>query len=118
MDPPTPHMPLDPHKRYFRVREVSAIVGVPSYVLRFWEREFPALRPRRTASGHRLYRHRDVALLRTIKHLLHDRGFTIAGARRQLETGPSPAPETDAARLLAEVRRELRQLRRLLDDPA
>lgn len=114
MNQPTARPHLDPAKRYYRVREVSAIVGVPAYVLRFWEREFSGLRPRRTASGHRLYRHADVVLLGRIRHLLHERGFTIAGARRQLadRTGGDDPP--DAAAVLAEVRRELEDLRRML----
>jgi DNA-binding transcriptional MerR regulator len=106
---------LDPHKRYYRIREASAVVGVPAYVLRFWERQFPALRPQRAASGHRLYRPRDLELLLQIKHLLHEQHFTIAGARKVLKTAEPPAPADTAAGLLDEVRRELRALRQMLD---
>ena len=106
---------LDPHKRYYRIREASAVVGVPAYVLRFWERQFPAVRPQRAASGHRLYRPQDLELLIQIKHLLHERHFTIAGARKVLSAPVQEAPADTVAGLLDEVHRELKALRRLLE---
>ena len=125
---------LDPAKRYYRIREASAVVGVPAYVLRFWERQFNGLRPKRTASGHRLYRREDLDLLLQIKHLLHERQYTIAGARQHLQAkAPTPTDrdasaadpadqgvrdaDPRAAELLGRVYRELKQLRRLLDGP-
>ena len=84
-----------PNKLYFRIGEVAKIVGVKPYVLRYWETEFPILKPGKTPSRHRLYRRRDVELLLEIKHLLYEDGFTIAGAKKQLkdsENSPAPAP--------------------------
>ena len=83
-----------PNKLYFRIGEVAKIVGVKPYVLRYWETEFPVLKPGKTPSRHRLYRRRDVELLLEIKHLLYEDGFTIAGAKKQLkdrENSSAPA---------------------------
>ena len=66
-----------PDKFYFKVGEVSKITGVPAYVLRFWETEFKSIRPKRTSSGQRLYRKKDIQRLLTIKHLLYEKRFTI-----------------------------------------
>ena len=77
-----------PNKLYFKVGEVSAIVGVPAYVLRFWESEFKKINPKRTPSGQRLYRKRDVELILKIKHLLYEKKFTIQGAKQHLKIGP------------------------------
>ena len=73
-----------PEKKYFRIGEVSRIVGVDTYVLRYWETEFPRVRPHRTKSKQRLYRKKDVEQLLYIKKLLHDEGYTISGARKVL----------------------------------
>lgn len=83
--------PPIPDKMYFRVGEVSRLVGVPPYVLRFWESEFPGLIPKKSGSGHRLYRRKEVALLLEIKQLLYDQRFTIEGARRHLQERVKPA---------------------------
>jgi DNA-binding transcriptional MerR regulator len=72
-----------PDKLYFRIREVSKLTNTKAYVLRYWETEFPILRPERK-SGQRLYRRKDVETVFRIKRLLYDQGFTIEGARRQL----------------------------------
>jgi DNA-binding transcriptional MerR regulator len=72
-----------PNKLYFRIREVSKLTNTKAYVLRYWETEFPVLKPERK-SGQRLYRRRDVETVLKIKHLLYDQGFTIEGARKQL----------------------------------
>ena len=79
-----PETPEIPDKLYFRIGEVSALLGVETYVLRYWETEFPMLQPIKSPSGHRLYRQEDVDLVFRIKRLLYDEGFTIAGARRYL----------------------------------
>jgi len=76
---------LLPDKPYFKIGEASKITGVENHVLRYWEKEFSQIRPRRSPSGQRLYRHKDVACFLHIKHLLHERGFTIAGARNVLD---------------------------------
>ena len=78
--------PLElPDKLFFRIGEVSRIAQVPSSVLRFWESEFPRIKPKRTDAGQRLYRKSDVQLILTIRHLLYDRKFTIKGAREYLK---------------------------------
>ena len=77
-----------PDKLYFRIREVSKLTDTKAYVLRYWETEFPVLKPERK-SGQRLYRRRDVLTVLKIKHLLYDQGFTIEGARRQLREKPA-----------------------------
>ncbi len=90
-----------PHKLYFRIGEVARVVGVKPYVLRYWESEFAVLRPEKTASGHRLYRRRDVEILLDIKRLLYDEKFTISGAKKRLresnKEGDTPPPSTDSA---------------------
>ena len=78
--------PAIPQKLYFRIGEVSRLVGVKPYVLRYWETEFPGLAPNKSGAGHRFYRRKDVELLLQIKQLLYDKRFTIEGARRHLET--------------------------------
>ncbi len=75
---------LIPDKLYFRIGEVSKLCRLPSYVLRFWETEFPQLKPTKSSTGQRMYRRRDVENVLRIKTLLYDQGFTIAGARQQL----------------------------------
>src|SRR5271166_5962346 len=73
-----------PDKLYFRIGEVAGLCRLPAYVLRFWETEFPQLKPVKSSTGHRMYRKRDVESVVRIKRLLYDDGFTIAGARLQL----------------------------------
>lgn len=77
-----------PEKLYFRIGEVSRLIGVPPYVLRYWESEFPGLAPKKSGTGHRFYRRKDVELLLQIKQLLYEKRFTIEGARRHLEIQP------------------------------
>lgn len=73
-----------PDKLYFRIGDVASLCSLPAYVLRFWETEFPQLKPHKGGSGQRLYRKRDVEIVLEIKRLLYDEGFTIAGARKTL----------------------------------
>lgn len=80
-----------PDKLYFPIREVAEIVGVETYVLRFWEKEFPMLQPVKESSGHRRYRRKDIEMVLEIRRLLYDEGFTIPGARTALQKG-APAP--------------------------
>jgi len=75
-----------PDKLYFRIGEVARLAGIKPYVLRFWETEFPALGPRKSGTGHRLYRRKDVELVLEIKRLLYEKRFTIEGARKSMET--------------------------------
>ena len=79
--------PVIPDKLYFRIGEAARLCGVPSYVLRFWEREFAQLRPGKGGTGQRLYRRRDVEMVLRIKALLYDEGYTIPGARQLLRGG-------------------------------
>ena len=80
MPPPRPL----PDKLFFRIGEVAEIVGVKPHVLRYWESEFNVLKPMKTRGSHRQYRRRDVELAMRIKQLLHDEGYTIAGAKKRM----------------------------------
>src|SRR5436305_10120908 len=77
-----------PDKLYFRIGEVSRLAGIKPYVLRFWETEFPGLGPKKSGSGHRLYRRKDVELVLEIKRLLYEKRYTIEGARKLLDRRP------------------------------
>ena len=89
---------LDLEGGLYRIGEVSRMTGVKAFVLRYWETEFPMLEPEKGPNGRRSYRQEDVELIRKIKRLLYDEGFTIAGARRHLrEGGGLGESETGAA---------------------
>src|ERR1700691_1701731 len=90
--------PPIPDKLFFRIGEVSQLVGVEPYVLRYWESEFPGLSPRKSNTGQRMFRRKDVELLLTIKQLLYEKKFTIEGARKALKSGK--AEKTEAAALV------------------
>src|SRR5712675_3714867 len=77
---------LIPDKLYFRIGEVATLCRLPAYVLRFWETEFPQLKPVKSSTGQRMYRRRDVESVLRIKQLLYEKGFTISGARQQLRS--------------------------------
>jgi len=108
-----------PDKLFFRIGEAAQLVGVEPHVLRYWESEF-RMRPQRSASGQRMYRRRDIARFLRIRKLLHDEGFTIAGARKVLTegTGSSSAAVTsadssrltDALQRIAELRSHVSEL--------
>jgi DNA-binding transcriptional MerR regulator len=93
-------LPEIPDKLFFRIGEVSQIVGVEAYVLRYWESEFKGLSPRKSSSGQRMFRRRDVELLLQIKYLLYDRKFTIEGARLALQDLSRDKDKKDKARKL------------------
>jgi len=82
--------PVIPDKLYFRIGEVARLCRLPAYVLRFWETEFPQLKPVKSSSGQRMYRQRDVENVLRIKKLLYQEGFTIAGARQHLKAEAKP----------------------------
>jgi len=82
--------PVIPDKLYFRIGEVATLCHLPAYVLRFWETEFPQLKPVKGSTGQRMYRQRDVEFVLRIKKLLYDEGFTIAGARQHLKAEAKP----------------------------
>src|SRR5581483_2600661 len=90
-----------PDKLYFRIGEVARLAGIKPYVLRFWETEFPALDPKKSGTGHRLYRRKDVQLVLEIKRLLYEKRYTIEGARKFLDarskTGESTPPPVSPA---------------------
>jgi len=110
-----------PDKLYFRIGEVASLCRLPAYVLRFWETEFPQLRPVKSSTGQRMYRKRDVESVVRIKKLLYEDGFTIAGARVQLreETKPDrnqaalPFPVNPSVNV-AHLRHELQQILHIL----
>ena len=83
-----------PDKLYFRIGEVSELASTKPYVLRYWETEFPSLKPIKSATGHRLYRRPDVEMVFKIKRLLYDEGFTIDGARRYLAAPSGDVTDT------------------------
>jgi DNA-binding transcriptional MerR regulator len=112
----TPAMSVLPTKLYFRIGEVAGAVGVETHVLRYWETEFRSIRPQKSSRGQRVYSRRDVETLMRVKELLYDRGFTIAGARKQLRDGGieprEPADPTlrGASRMkaaLTDIRKEI-----------
>jgi DNA-binding transcriptional MerR regulator len=87
--------PVIPDRLYFKIGDVARLCGVKTYVLRFWESQFPQLKPNKSGTGQRLYRRRDVELALEIKRLVHTEGYTLAGARSILEEGqrrPGPRP--------------------------
>ena len=83
-------LPAIPAKRYFTIGEVSELCGVKPYVLRYWEQEFSQLKPMKRRGNRRYYQHHEVLLIRRIRDLLYDQGFTISGARNQLSEGLPP----------------------------
>jgi DNA-binding transcriptional MerR regulator len=101
--------PEIPDKLYFRIGEVATLLDLPTYVLRFWESEFPQLKPNKGGTGQRLYRRRDVETALQIRRLLYDEGYTIPGARQFLKAEPArkeaqPAPsQAEAAEVEARV---------------
>ncbi len=111
-----------PDKIYFKIGEVSEIVGVEPYVLRYWETEFDLLRPSKAPSRHRLYKKKDVELLLDIKRLLYTEGFTIEGARKKLKEVKKeekdqlklPLADQKYKTALAKIKKDLESLRRLL----
>jgi DNA-binding transcriptional MerR regulator len=115
--------PEIPDKLYFKIGEVSELLGVEPYVLRYWETEFSVLSPKKSGTGHRLYRRKDVELLLRIKHLLRDKRYTIEGARQSLQAearAPKPQPvkmaqqELFTSDPLPEIRRQLADILEML----
>src|SRR5919201_5637846 len=96
MDSPTDRLPAIPAKRYFTIGEVSELCGVKAYVLRYWEQEFTQLKPLKRRGNRRYYQHHEVLLIRRIRELLYEHGFTINGARNRLEE-PAPSAGSGSA---------------------
>ena len=117
---------LIPDKLYFRIGEVSRLCRLPAYVLRFWETEFPQLKPTKSSTGQRMYRRRDLENVLRIKTLLYDQGFTIAGARQQLRTEAKatrnqvglPFPRRASSDGLKRVRQGLQEILSILSRSA
>ena len=133
-------LPVIPAKRYFTIGEVAELCDVKPHVLRYWEQEFTQLRPMKRRGNRRYYQHHEVLMIRRIRELLYERGFTISGARNQLrergqvsdvhdaavasevsreeEVNPLTAASSSSAQLLQmdHVRAELLQIRELLSD--
>jgi len=86
-------LPAIPAKRYFTIGEVSELCGVKPYVLRYWEQEFTQLKPMKRRGNRRYYQHHEVLLIRRIRELLYEQGFTISGARNRLTDGAAQRPE-------------------------
>ncbi len=127
-------------ERGLKIGEAARALGVETYVLRFWETQFPFLKPKHTRTKHRFYQEKDLDVLRLIKRLLHDEGFTIVGANKHIkefgidalmsgkplpknsqpsaERAPSQSPAIDgqARRVLNEVRRDLESIHKILED--
>jgi DNA-binding transcriptional MerR regulator len=114
-----------PDRLYFRIGDVAELCRLPAYVLRFWETEFPQLKPVKGSTGQRMYRQRDVELVVRIRKLLYDEGFTIPGARQQLKAEAAPAkaqnalpfPKKPRQEELRRVRQGLREILGLLSSP-
>lgn len=112
---------LAPNKLYYSISEVSSYIGVEQHVLRYWETEFPKLRPKKNRAGNRAYRMKDIKLLLLIKKLLYEEKYTIEGARQKLkksDTQASPQVEMvleegDQKKVVLEIKKDLEQL---LDD--
>ena len=107
--------------RLYKIGEVCKLADVQPYVLRYWETEFPQLAPNKSGGGQRLYTRREIDTILRIKQLLYSEGFTIAGAKKKLETEDVPAPaaaapSTDLTRALLEVKKELRGILDLLSE--
>jgi DNA-binding transcriptional MerR regulator len=109
-----------PDKLYFKIGEVSKIADVASHVLRYWEREFSDIKPKRAGSKQRLYRREDIELILVIKNLLHVQGYTISGARKLIGDTDDVATlyleekSTDIASEISSIKNELIELRELL----
>ena len=117
MDTESAPQPEIPDKLYFRIGEVSKLLNVEPYVVRFWETEFPGLAPKKSATGQRLFRRKDVELLLRIKHLLYEKKFTIEGARQALVKAPKETAVQQklfGSDPLPAIREELRALLDLL----
>ena len=115
-----------PDKVYFRIGEVSDLVGVDQHVLRYWETEFKVIKPRRAQSNQRLYRKKDVENLQLIKILLHSQGYTISGARKLLndrkqreliaeqERNSVPGEALSPVKFLASIKKDLQKIQQIL----
>jgi DNA-binding transcriptional MerR regulator len=107
-------LPVIPGKRYFTIGEVSELCGVKPHVLRYWEQEFPQLKPVKRRGNRRYYQRQDVLVIRQIRALLYDQGFTIGGARQRLDGEEARVDVTQSHQLARQLRIELEEVIKIL----
>jgi DNA-binding transcriptional MerR regulator len=107
-------LPPIPGKRYFTIGEVSDLCGVKPHVLRYWEQEFPQLKPVKRRGNRRYYQRRDVLIIRQIRSLLYDEGFTIGGARQRLTGEEAREDVTQSQQIVRQIRVELEEILKIL----
>ena len=107
-------LPVIPGKRYFTIGEVSDLCAVKPHVLRYWEQEFPNLKPVKRRGNRRYYQHEDVILIRQIRSLLYDQGYTIGGARQRMSGEETAVESGDYKQMIGQMINELEDLLRLL----
>ena len=107
-------LPVIPGKRYFTIGEVSELCAVKPHVLRYWEQEFPQLNPVKRRGNRRYYQRQDVLMIRQIRALLYDQGFTIGGARQKLEGEEARTDTTQSQQIVRQLRTELEDILRIL----
>lgn len=107
-------LPVIPGKRYFTIGEVSDLCGVKPHVLRYWEQEFPQLKPVKRRGNRRYYQRHDVLMIRQIRSLLYEQGFTIGGARQRLSGDEAKDDVNQSQQIIRQMRTELEELLRLL----
>ncbi len=107
-------LPPIPAKRYFTIGEVSELCDVKPHVLRYWETEFPTLKPVKRRGNRRYYQRHDVLMIRQIRGLLYENGYTIGGARQRLEGEVARVENTMSTQIIRQVRQELEEVLQLL----
>ena len=107
-------LPPIPGKRYFTIGEVSELCGVKPHVLRYWEEEFPQLKPVKRRGNRRYYQRQDVLIIRQIRNLLYDQGFTIGGARQQLTGDTAKNDVNQSQQIVKQMRLELEEILKIL----
>ena len=107
-------LPAIPGKRYFAIGEVSDLCGVKPHVLRYWEQEFPQLKPVKRRGNRRYYQRQDVLVIRQFRGLLYEEGFTIGGARQRLAGTEARDDSSQSQQIVRQVRVELEELLKLL----
>ncbi len=107
-------LPSIPGKRYFTIGEVSTLCGVKPHVLRYWEQEFPILKPVKRRGNRRYYQRQDVLIIRQIRGLLYEDGFTIGGARQKLTGDEARIDITQSQQIIRQARSELEEILKLL----
>jgi len=107
-------LPPIPGKRYFTIGEVSELCNVKPHVLRYWEQEFPQLKPVKRRGNRRYYQRQDVIIIRQIRSLLYEQGFTIGGARQQLESDDNKTDANQSQQIIKQMRIELEEVLEIL----